>query len=390
MKNFIFALFAFSLALTACKKEVVSTPKPSKPLATKTLPSDAFLGNRVKTMMLGLLDLSKNGDFTTLVNTEVAKQFDDDDNVLLSTLVDVCSNASIDLINEMDQSISSYDNSLPSTEHSYDNYQNLTGQSNIEDIIAGFEWEGNHYHLQVYIPFVDQVNLLDTPVICFGHQEVETTIGYKINSDNSISVVVVDEDYAEQHLVWIVSVNESVNENGVLEKPIDMGTQIITNEYAKSLGRSVRVTAVKIDDTKESWIKGKAEVALAAGVLYSYCGWKKIQSVEMLVKIGKNDLNKWCTITHGSASAVIFADYPSTPLLDTDRVAITMFEKDASGSRTYTPCSGIVPINYKTQNAEYLTNILNASRFPNTAPNISYIQHTVSTLGIEFVGRIWN
>jgi len=75
-------------------------------------------------MILGLLGLSKDGTFTTLVSDEVAKQFDDDDNVLSSTLVDVCDNANIDLIYKMDESILSYDNSLPNAD-GYDNYQNL-------------------------------------------------------------------------------------------------------------------------------------------------------------------------------------------------------------------------------------------------------------------------
>ena len=286
MKKIFFCFIIITSFFVGCKKDYSSIDKPVKIPNLKTMPNDSLLGNRVKTMIIGLLELSVDSNFVSIVNYEVSKQFDDDDNVMLSTLVDVSNENNIDLIALMDQSVNSYENDLPNAEHSFDYYNSLSGQTNISNIINGFEIDEINYYLQIYIPFADQVNLQDTPIICFGHQEIETTIGYKLNSDNSISVFEVDEEFAENNLIWIVSVNESVNKNGVFEKPLNL-TNVETLGQIKTIGRKCIIDSVMIDDTKESWIKGKAEVSVAAAVLYSYCGYRLALPLGVLVKIGK-------------------------------------------------------------------------------------------------------
>ncbi len=124
--------------------------------------------------------------------------------------MDACSSANINLATAMNNSIVSHKNALTPIGHDYDNYEAFTGVPTLVDVMDGFVWEDQHYFLQLYIPFVEDVDLTEIPVICFGHQEVESTIGFKLNAQNQVQVIAVDEAYAKQHLVWIVSINEVV------------------------------------------------------------------------------------------------------------------------------------------------------------------------------------
>ncbi len=367
MKKIFFCFIIITSFFVGCKKDYSSIDEPVKIPNLKTMPGDSLLGNRVKTMIIGLLELSVDSNFVSIVNYEVSKQFDDDDNVMLSTLVDVSNENKIDLIALMDQSVNSYENDLPNAEHSFDYYNSLSGQTNISNIIDGFEIDEINYYLQIYIPFADQVNLQDTPIICFGHQEIETTIGYKLNSDNSISVFEVDEEFAENNLIWIVSANESVDKNGVYDRLANVPSTINSSDFLKSTGRSLEVNQVKINETKESWLNGKAEVAYVAVILSSWnnCTVKSIHSDHRIVKIKKADIKTW--IDNASTRNILAANISPYQLVqNNDLIALVMYEKDVNGNNTQNVCTG-TNLSFKSQNTMYGYTTFLGSDLPTTS-----------------------
>lgn len=357
------------VAFSSCKKDVVieestSTVESEEPILKSTSIED-YAGDRVKTIVVGLLDLSHNNNFVSIVNNEVAAQFDGDDNVLFSTLDTEADLQGIDLAQEIDQSISSNESNLPNSTHAYASYSTITGTSSIQEILDGFTYSGIDFDVQLYIPFIDEVNTSDIPVIVFGHEEVENTLGYKLNNDGSISVVEVDEDYAKSHLTWVVSFNETG------------GGKVPTGGSPKAPGWSVQINRVMIDEDKESWIKGKAEVAYVAVVRDgSTCTDKSTSSDDCLVKVSDDNASRW--MSHSSTQHIIASNItPYEALLAGDEVTIILYECDLYGANSHVVCTGTpdIQLTYYSQNSEYGVLNLNSSVLSNTSGSWSTFQH---------------
>ena len=385
MKN-LFLWATIAVLAFSCQKDPV-TPS-GLPKNTALAPEDAYLGNRVKTLMLGLLDLSHQDRFVQLVHREVGLQFDDDDNVLFKKLIKTCQQENMALADKMDQSVAKYQTEIGAIGHDYDGYQSLKGADAITDIMNGFNWNDQHYFLQVYIPFVDEVNLKETPVICFGHQEVETTVGFKLNTQGQVEVFEVDEAYAQEHLVWVVSVNEVVDASGNL--PTASKEDGDPSGW-KTLGRKAEVSEIFVNDRKESWLKGKGEIQMVAAVLHSYCGYRKVLPTGLMVKISKSEEGQWKAVNPSNSNVIIFANgWPSDVLADSERICFRMYEKDVHGPKSYTPCSGVSAMNYKSQNVDYGQWIHSATSFPNSTT----LQNTQITpwseAGMRILNRVWH
>jgi hypothetical protein len=288
----------------------------------------------------------------------------------------------------MNSSITAHQDDITTIGHDYDTYNELTGASVISDIMNGFVWDNQHYFLQLYIPFVEDANLEEIPVICFGHQEVESTIGFKLNAQGQVEVIAVDETYAQQHLVWIVSVNEVVESNGQL--PVTSPTRNMGGP--RTLGRSAEVHQIYVNDKKESWIKGKGEIHMVAGVLHSWCGYRRNLPSGCMVKIAKKDEGRWKHINPSNANVAIFANgWPNDLLQDSERLCFELFEKDVHGPRSYTVCSGAPALNYRSKNSPYGSWVQAGGGLPNsTTPVVVHITTGWSGAGVRILTRTWN
>lgn len=394
MKNLL-SLLAVTMAIVACEKQVddafIPSEAPSSTLERiQAAPEDAYLGNRVKTLMLGLLDLSKDTDFVNIVNQEVALQFDDDDNVLFKKLDATCALQGMNLAEELGSSVGRHQNTITSIGHDYDRYTELTAPAEITNILNGFEWNGYNYFLQLYIPFVDEVDLSAPPVICFGHQEVERTIGFKLNSQGEVEVLEVDEAYAEEHLVWVVSINEVVNDRGELPAYVADTSSTAGTGGPRLLGRSAKVSQVFVNDRKESWLKGKGEISIVGAVLKSWCSYEVNLPRVVLAKVSKREEGSWKNISPNT-SGWIFADgWPSDMLANDERICFIMYEKDVHGSQSEAPCTGVSAMRFKSQNTMYgIIRSFNASWFPSSTTTSTTQVTSWTNAGVRVQTRAW-
>lgn len=119
MKQHLIPIIAFLTTLlalsTSCKKTAttynVKQNASIGALADSADMEEVAYEKTLDAVTYGLLDLGLNSQFKSVVNTEVLKQFDGDDNVLLLTLKDELSLVGINLLSEMTSSLNNHNKS---------------------------------------------------------------------------------------------------------------------------------------------------------------------------------------------------------------------------------------------------------------------------------------
>lgn len=378
MVRILVSALLLSIVWASCKKSALeeytlSPTLPPKPYFVP--PADTGLGDPTKTMIWGLLGLSTDEDFKELVTTQVLDTFDGDYNVLLYKLYSTWYNVyERDLAAEMAQSIDDVIQYDPTTiDHPYEQYNVFTNAEDVYDILHGFEYDEQQAYLQIYIPYIDQVNLEQTPTICFGHQEVDTTLGYQWNGEEIITVE-VDSNYAKSHLVWVISVNEVVDESGSLMPYVPDDGRGQTNNTYRSTYHTLVLTKFKVSDKKEAWVAGKAEVHFIAA-RYNYSCQETESPIARLLKplIGNNKLGVLMYSSTDYSHRVLATYYGNEPpplQHNTDIFAILLYEYDKYGlTHSWTPCSGLT-YPWKSNDSMYGWADKTAASFPNSTSSV--------------------
>ncbi|RMG30075.1 MAG: hypothetical protein D6730_02900, partial [Bacteroidetes bacterium] len=285
----------------------------------ETDPEDTHYNIVLETLVYGLLELSKDKAFRELVIGEVRKQFDGDYNVLLRTLNEVCKAERINLRSEFEQSINRY--SLANKEA----YLQLS-----DEAILGFDYNGEKAYPQIYIPFFEQINLDEEPILVLNLDNGEPTApAYRLNKSGALEEIWVDESYAQKHHIWVISMNETVGSEADIARLVHNGNELprdsekirpsetasASREWNVSVG-PIFIHRIYITDKKESWLNGKAEVSYVSNQFYmpnpaSYyypCTTFAPYNGIPFKKVGSGDLNKWITISGGPSGANKMAD----------------------------------------------------------------------------------
>lgn len=152
---------------------------------------------------MGLLQFSQNSEFKELLYSEIDRQFDGDNNVLLQMLIDRSASGKINLISETDQFLSR---------------NNVDG--NVTKSMRAFEDLGNEkltLYPQIFIPFYEELrrtNKIDNgqgPVIVIfdGNESVDKEIGYQLEKNGIKQLeTFVDEKFLRNNEVWVISLND--------------------------------------------------------------------------------------------------------------------------------------------------------------------------------------
>lgn len=160
-----------------------------------------------------------------------------------------------------------------------------------------------HLYPQIFIPRLQYLednvaaaraasdSLIEDPILVFfsGDPEVDNVLntvvypGYKLINDQLVFFAMIDEQYANEHEVWVFNVNEVVNSNGTYRYmlPDDGGggggtgygpdddpeeMPFKTNIYPET-GRATinfKIQSMRVGVHKESWVSGASEVCIRA------------------------------------------------------------------------------------------------------------------------------
>jgi hypothetical protein len=202
----------------SCKKDksIVDDElvQPTSSILDKTeLEQIKYAEANLKKIATSFAVLAKNTAFVNFVHTEAAKKFDEEYEVLIERM------------------------------QKNPTWASLLNTKEINEGLAAFKnLKGENFYPQIYIPkmqhdeennsanFVANSNsVADADIkICVyaGSQPLPNTTesfpGYEINnSDSLVAWGPINEDYSNEHEVWVFSLNEVVNNNGLLSAPTD-------------------------------------------------------------------------------------------------------------------------------------------------------------------------
>ena len=244
MKKAIVACLLASATFTACKQNesLTTTPLTQQHAARENDPEEAKYDDMVDIGYIGLRNLRNNEQFLEIVHSLVAQQFDEEDEVLLTTLDSACAANGINLKNEVMTALADAGRDELATDE-------LVSQA-----IGGFSYYDETLYLQVYVPFIENVSLTGIPTLAANHEEGAEIAGYNPGNEE----VLVDEAFAENNLTWVIGVNEIVGSNG---KWIKMhGNQGKPTMIGDA---TIQMTHLKLTNAKEGFPNGKSELAYA-------------------------------------------------------------------------------------------------------------------------------
>ena len=359
IKKMLILVLPLVLTFTMCKKE-----KNLTPLTTGKIPIDigqialtdpefeALYDSVLMAAYWGLLDLSKSASFKSLVNTEVANEFDGDVNVLLKVLVANWSTLEADMTTSI-------------TAH-YPNPALLT--KFVDEAVNGFTYFDKFVYLQIYIPFDDQVTLTDNPALVLMLQDDEELPGHYINGSNALVSILTDENYAQENLVWVISVNETIDSETEYDNidELDISTTLSTDtipdttvvsytegEQVEGLvlkispqgklykaGRKVGILLKQFKPSvkKDGWAAGKDDVAWTGGQWDDNCTNNNTLFFKNFdaLKFKKSGLNKFHNITFANQLADdLTSDRNYVEIVENSWCLI--FEKDSRGDKKIDP-----------------------------------------------------
>ncbi|HCA43308.1 MAG TPA: hypothetical protein DEP28_08655 [Bacteroidetes bacterium] len=178
----------------------------------------------LNTAAVSLIEVAFDRIHSNKVYIAAKKECDGDNNVLLKYI-----NRSINqsfkenIITSTNNSISkiSYDENISLKFNRLDREIDLTLEQ-FNEIIDGVPLGSKTYYIQIYIPFIDNFTSQELPsAIAVASTDTETLLGYELQSSSFIKTIEVDENYARNNLVWVVSMNETIDNEDVFSDYLD-------------------------------------------------------------------------------------------------------------------------------------------------------------------------
>lgn len=237
LKNVMLGAFV-AASLIGCKKTESELEPTSKTIQTSPNYYEDIYDQHINAAGFGMLGLANNSSFVALVKNACDLQFDGDDNVLFKDLYDMASENEIDLAAEMETSLTNLGKGdlIPL----------------IDGVIRGFEYYDTKIYLQIYIPFIENYNSQQTPRVVLNHNDDARLPSYFMQNGRLTSAD-VDEVFAQNNLVWVISGNETVDNTGN-----------IVMEERDLYHKDAKINKIKIIEKKESWGNGRADISYIA------------------------------------------------------------------------------------------------------------------------------
>jgi hypothetical protein len=206
----------------------------------------------------GVAKLSEDKDFKVLLYSEIDKRFDGDDNVLIETLnkkLKLKNKSLLEVIKEMNN-----ESDIENAKKVYDSFKNI---NKLE------------YFPQIFIPNYSNLKSLgkigkQKPILYIyngdeNDNKSENYKGYKIINGKMTEITGVNEKFASENEVWVVSINERVigDNKGNIVKDLFSKARI-----ASTISNEWKIDKVKVKVNLEGWAAGSAEVRLCAYINY--------------------------------------------------------------------------------------------------------------------------
>jgi hypothetical protein len=262
--------------------------------------------------------------------------------LLTDLLVVANSSLNINLAQEFAAAISAKKSEVASKEMlANTRYKDVTPYSDgtsIAKAIKGFACWGDTAFLQIYIPFVESVDWNQQPAIVVGVGDTEdcTTVAYKFEANGSITAFTIDEGYAKTHLVWVVSPNERVGNNGKFQGKNVVGDSLIHDGGVqdRTSGEIIfHIEGIYITDRKECWACGEADASIVGKAIdVNNCASIFKFDKKNFKNVSRLETFKW--LDGSSTHTELVTDNSSPNVRPNWKVAYVWYEKDWSSPTT--------------------------------------------------------
>lgn len=319
MKKYLSIIAILALSFVGCQQAKISTLEISESSNRNSETVDVKLKNVINSVGLGLIKSAQNPTFRDFVHEKAKEQFDGDDNVLLKTLQAQQNATGIDLTQDILAGINAYSSKIQGKP----TYAVTNSLQDINKGVMAFPYYDRTLYLQIFIPFIDAVDLRQMPIIGLLTDSDTKLQGYELNKEGTVSLIDLTEEIAKKRLVWIISINEVVGNNG------EIAGNTINSNKTNGTGKYIQIESVFIKDKKEGWGAGRADISFVAQKVLG-CGYAAAAATQALpfIKISNAELNSW---QNGFVSGSMNYIAPYGAVLNPGEFQhYLFFEKDAS------------------------------------------------------------
>jgi hypothetical protein len=306
MKNFVtlslfFIIYSFFLSCNEDNFNLKYKTEINRKIINETNQFDTKIDEfeaMVNSTALSVLELAQLKDFRSEVHQLVNNKFDGDENTLIKHIGDLNSNL-VDLM---------YLNKLKSDNRKLfkvnslqveANFPSFSDRKTFEKIINGYNSQDFKWFPQIYIPYFElhKNNLNEIPIIALVLNDEETIPGYTLDNEGNLIVLSINHEFAKQHLVWIISVNERTNNKGEVIRNKNQRINDSQRLEMRSYGTSFWLWTIVLHSPHESW--GDSELSVVCrhgntnctpnGSLYQILDFKSTHLMEIVHSFGQND-----------------------------------------------------------------------------------------------------
>lgn len=337
MKQLCLLIAITFLALSCSKEKQISMDSNLLVKDFSTLSDVQKNAYLLNSLGFGMLSQVDDLDFKKQVYEACLVMFDDDHNVLLKDLPSFKTQNKLDEIHHFINK--NYEVTERLEEVAKYDFKAVSDRANLDYATIGLPIFGHTLYSQIYIPFIENYDVNQPLTIAIGDNDRTESgcraVGYKFVGDEIVALE-IDEEYAKNNAVWVLSMNETVADDGELEiakteKPAFNSNRSISNLFAE-------ITKVKVSDKKDCFYCGKAEVS-AGGFFLEVdsditCDIKAPSLLHSIAKVGNSDLNNWVNtskqyLISSTNDELRNLDKPSA--FETDAFMLVLFERDWYG-----------------------------------------------------------
>lgn len=311
------------ITLLACSKDEIVADNSNVITRTINNPNYDNVVTAMNTAVLSILELSQDIEFRRYVLDRAYQQFDGDYNVLLQTVL-----KEYDLQSEIAKNRSKYKL-----------FDELLGEESYNSLLNGYAVGDEKHYFQLYIPFIEKYEVEKMPTIVLAYNDNQqngcVADGLVFNG-SSFNKIKVDESYAKQNSVLVLSINERVDTEGNVRKGIMEEQPVSEDLQTRNPEMFVGINQVKLSDKKECWLCGDGEVSVVVANVQDPitpatgdCGnqlsaWIPGKDFRAL---RNKDLNKWVT---GNASLVGVPVGTNDRLDNDETILFILYEYDSN------------------------------------------------------------
>ena len=355
MKKIIYLGFIFVLIFSCNKYEPIENDNNDAIMyrnENNLAYTDEDLNLLLNTTAVSLFDYAQNPTFVAKIFNKAKEECSGDFEVLLKYI-----NDSIDINFKnnyienvlMNKSQIVYSKEVHNIVGDYP--RQISSDTEIRDkAIEGDVREGK-YFTQIFIPFLDRYLSSSMPkaivVNSLDGTENEEFYGYEFSENGTITTKMISEDYAKNNLVWVISVNENID-NDILYDDYKLCKDSIENNYQipedtielrNDVCKEYFVTDIYLKEDLERWVDGNSDVYCILAFMNADGSEKQQCTLTKLAELGESKLNKWINIgmkeiTHS----------PDLVYCEQEVIDFIIFEKDNSKSiweRDFKPWRGV-------------------------------------------------